>query len=212
MSALSPEKALVFRITHISNVPWILSNGLHCRSSATQDPNFVEIGNPDLIDKRQHWAVPVPPGGVLSDYVPFYFTPYSPMLYNIKTGWNGITKRPMSEIVIFVSSLVTFAEAGIAFVFTDRHALLKTAIFFTSAADLKKLDWKHWQARDFKRDPNDLDKVARYQAEALAHLHVPITALHGIVCYGQDEEQHLTQMVENANVPLKVIRQPGWFL
>ena len=53
MSSLSPEKALIFRITHIANVPWILANGLHCRSSAAQDPDFVEIGNPDLIDKRR---------------------------------------------------------------------------------------------------------------------------------------------------------------
>ena len=30
MSSLSPEKALIFRITHIANVPWILANGLHC--------------------------------------------------------------------------------------------------------------------------------------------------------------------------------------
>ena len=69
MNALSPEKALVFRITHIANVPWILANGVHCQRSATQDPNFVEIGNPDLIGKRERWAVPVRPGGGLSDYV-----------------------------------------------------------------------------------------------------------------------------------------------
>jgi hypothetical protein len=43
-------------------------------------------------------------------------------------------------------------------------------------------------------------------------LHVPITALHGIVCYGQDEEQNLTQMVQNAAAPLKVIRKPDWFV
>ena len=49
----------------------------------------MEIGNPDLIDKRTHRIVPAPPGGTLSDYVPFYFTLYSPMLYNIKTGMEG---------------------------------------------------------------------------------------------------------------------------
>ena len=129
MSSLSPEKALIFRITHIANAPWILANGLHCRSSAAQDPDFEEIGNPDLIDKRTHQIVPVPPGGTLSDYVPFYFTPYSPMLYNIKTGWRGITRRPMSQIVILVSSLPTLAEHGVPFLFTDRHASLVNAIF-----------------------------------------------------------------------------------
>ena len=84
MSSLSPEKALIVRITRIANVPWILANGLHCRSSAAQDPDLEEIGNPDLIEKRTRRIVPVPPGGTLSDYVPFYFTPYLPMLYNIK--------------------------------------------------------------------------------------------------------------------------------
>jgi hypothetical protein len=205
MSALSPERGLVFRIT-------LLANGLHCRSSEAQDPSYVEIGNPDLIERRQHRVVPVPPGGTLSDYVPFYFTPYSPMLYNIKTGWNGITRRPMSEIVIFVSSLTTFAEAGIQFVFTDRHAYLMTATFFTVLADLGRLDWAHWQARDFRHNPNDPDKFARYQAEALAYYHVPIAALHGIVCYGQDQHQELTQMVQKAGASLKVLHKPEWFL
>ena len=46
MSSLSPQKALIFRITHIENVPWILANGLHCRSSGVLDPNYRDIGNP----------------------------------------------------------------------------------------------------------------------------------------------------------------------
>lgn len=33
MSALCPEKALIFRIMHIANVPWALDHGLHCRNS-----------------------------------------------------------------------------------------------------------------------------------------------------------------------------------
>ena len=104
MSSLTPEKALVFRITHIDNVAWIFAIGLHCRNSRTNDPNYHEIGNPDLIAKRAHRVVPIPPGGTLSDYIPFYFTPYSPMLLNIKTGHNGMTKTPMPDIVILAFS------------------------------------------------------------------------------------------------------------
>lgn len=83
---LNPDKALIFRITHLNNVPWVLDNGLHCRSSDILDPNFVIIGNLELIEKRQCRVVDVGPGGTLSDYIPFYFTPFSPMMYNIKTG------------------------------------------------------------------------------------------------------------------------------
>lgn len=212
MSALSPEKALIFRITHVANVPWILTNGLHCRNSATQDPNYVEIGNPDLIDKRKHRIVPVPPGGTLSDYVPFYFTPFSPMLYNIKTGWKGIVKRPMSEIVIFVSSLVSLNDRGVPFLFSDRHASLVQATFSNDLSKVNGLDWKIWLARDFQRDPNDPDKLARYQAEALAFQHVPVAAIQGIVCHGAAEEASLKEMVHNSAPDLAVHSRPGWYV
>ena len=212
MSPLSPDKALIFRITHIANVRWILANGLHCRTSATQDPNYVEIGNPDLIDKRQHRVVPVPPGGTLSDYVPFYFTPYSPMLLNIRTGWNGIVKRPMSEIVILVSSLGFLRDQSVPFLFSDRHASVVQANFWSDMADLNRLDWKIWQTRDFKRDPNDPDKLTRYQAEALAHLHVPVSALQGVVCHGAAEETSLQEMVHNSQQVLAVHSRPGWYV
>ena len=129
MSRISRENAFIFRITHIENVPWLMENGIHCSNSDKRDPNFHPIGNPDLIDKRTHRVVPVPPGGTLSDYVPFYFTHHSPMLYNIKTGYNGIRMTPMSEIVILVTSLHRVAEDQLPFVFTDRHAYLQAAQF-----------------------------------------------------------------------------------
>ncbi len=85
---LNPEKALIWRIVHRDNLPWILDNGLHCASSELQAPQYVNIGNVDLIDKRRTRCVPIAPAGVLSDYVPFYFTPFSVMMKNIHSGWS----------------------------------------------------------------------------------------------------------------------------
>jgi hypothetical protein len=213
MSSLTPKKALIFRITHIENVPWILANGLHCRNSKKVDPNYRDIGNPDLIAKRASRTVPIPPGGTLSDYIPFYFTPYSPMLLNIKTGHNGMKQTPMRDIVVLASSLHTLKEQGIGFVFTDRHAYLRTAddAFSSDLDDLKRIDWKILQARDFKRDPNDPGKFERYQAEALVHRRMPIAALAGIVCHGATQEAQLQKLVQNANLELKVAARPGWY-
>src|ERR1043166_8185164 len=129
MVALTPQKALIFRIVHIQNVPWALDNGVHCRNSEQRDPNYREIGHPDLINKRTHREVPIPPGGTLSDYVPFYFTPHSPMLLNIKTGYNGMRQTPMPDIAILISSLPKLLEQGVPFVFTDRHAYVAAAQF-----------------------------------------------------------------------------------
>lgn len=207
--ALTPDNATIFRITHIDNVPWILKNGIHCRNWPTRDPNFREIGNPDLIAKRGHRDVPISPGGTLSDYVPFYFTPHSPMLYNIKTGFGGITRRPMSEIAIFVSSLPKIVECKVPFVFTDRHAYVAAAQFSSDLKDLDRIDWRILQARDFERDANDLGKGERYQAEALIHASVPVTALLGIVCHGTAQEAWLHSEIEQNSIALAVAARPG---
>jgi hypothetical protein len=182
MSSLNPEKALIFRITHIANVPWLLDHGLHCRNSVEFDPNFRNIGNPDLISRRHQRTVPAAPGGTLSDYVPFYFTPYSIMLFNIKTGYGGVPKQPNHQIVILVSSLRRVAELGIQFVFTNQHAYPVTAEYFNNLDDLGRVDWPLLQARDFRHDPEDPGKKERYQAEALVHRHLPVAGLLGIGC------------------------------
>lgn len=129
MVDLTPDRARIFRITHLANVPWILGNGLHCNSATVHDPNFVSIGNADLIAKRTKRVLPPPATGTLDDWISFYFTPFSPMLYNIKTGWNGIQKRPMQEIVLLTSTLHNFLAEGVVFVFSDRHAYLQIAKF-----------------------------------------------------------------------------------
>jgi len=212
MSDLSPEKALIFRIMHIDNVPWMLEHGLHCQNGKSTDPNYIQIGNPDLIDRRQHRHVPGPCGGTLSDYVPFYFTPFSPMLHNITTGWNGITKRSMSEIVTIVSALPRLVEQSIPFVFSDRHAYLVSAKFSSDSADLHRLPWDLWAAKDFARDASKPAKFERYNAEALVYQHVPVSALQGIVCQGPAEEARLKEMVHNAAVDLAVHARSGWYV
>lgn len=189
-----------------------LRTGFTCKSSAVQDPDFVQIGNPDLIAKRAHRRVPGPHGGTLDDYVPFYFTPFSPMLLNIKTGWNGMQKRSMHEIVLLTSTLHTLATDAVPFIFSDRHAYLQLARFSDTLDDLGGwVDWKILGARDFARDPNDPGKFERYQAEALIYKHVPVAALNGIVCHGTDQEAFLRDVMQNTQVQLPVASRPGWF-
>jgi hypothetical protein len=60
VNGLTPERALIFRITHIDNVPWILDHGLHCRNSSELDRSYRDIGNPDLIAKRAARRVLIP--------------------------------------------------------------------------------------------------------------------------------------------------------
>jgi hypothetical protein len=211
-SDLNPEKALIFRIVHRDNVPWILDHGLHCRSSGVVDPNYVEIGNPDLISKRNYHPVPTAPGGTLSDYVPFYFTPFSPMLLNITTGWAGIRKREKAEIVIMVTSLHHLKTQNVPFLFVDRHAYLVAAQFYTELDKLDQIDWQLLQRRDFRADPDDPSKKEKYQAEALVHRHLSVNSLLGFVTYDDEVKLAIDQALTNRAMTAKVVKKPGWYL
>jgi hypothetical protein len=211
MNILTAEQARIFRITHIDNVPWILANGLHCRSSNRLDPNYIDIGNQDLIDKRRRRVCQTGPGGTLSDYIPFYFTPCSPMLLNIKTGYNGVKQRPMREIAILVSSLHRVGQGGHQFLFTDRHAYVQAARFSGDLQDLDWIDWRILQARDFKKDPEDPGKSERYQAEALIHRFLPASSLAGIACFGPEQKQRIDRHAEELSVAVKVLPKPEWY-
>lgn len=208
---LNPEKALIWRIVHRDNLPWILDNGLHCGNSGVLAPNWVSIGNQELIIKRSCHPVPLPPHGFLNDYVPFYFTPFSPMVMNIHSGRGGIQRRTKEEIVILVSSLRKIDEMKLRWLFTDSHAYYEWADFYSDLDDLDKIDWPILQARDFKRDPDDPAKFERYQAEALVHRHVPVNALLGIVCYSEKEEKRIERLVAARAMSVPVHARPGWY-
>jgi len=208
---LNPDKALIWRITHRRNLPWILDNGLHAGNNAARSPDWVTIGNQELIDRRAHRAVPLPPGGVLNDYVPFYFTPFSPMMYNIYTGRGGVPRVANADIVILVSSLHRIAALELPYAFTDRHAYTITANYYNDLTHLNAIDWPLLQQRNFQRDPDDPEKVERYQAEALVHRQAPIQALLGAVCYNEAVRGELQQQAEGLGVALDIRCLPGWY-
>jgi ssDNA thymidine ADP-ribosyltransferase DarT-like protein len=193
MKDLNPQLARIFRIVHIS------------------DPNYVNIGNASLIDKRTRRYVPIPPGGPLSDYVPFYFTPFSIMMYNIKTGYGGITRRDNTDIVMFVSSIHRLDELGVPFVFTNQHAYAVDTEFYNDLQHLGEIDWQLLQRRDFKTDDNDPGKQLRYQAEALIHKYMPLKAILGIVCVNDVVRGSLESLLDQRSIELAVRSMPTWY-
>lgn len=208
---LNPTKALIWRITHRHNLPWLLANGLHSGNSSVQSSDWICLGNPELITKRSNRQVPIPPHGVLNDYIPFYFTPFSVMLKNINTGWGGIQKYDNLDIIFLVSSLPHLQQQNIPFLFTDSHAYHQYANFYEDVNNLDKIDWTILQQRDFRRDPNDPGKFERYQAEALIHRHCPISGLLGIICYTDELQTEIEQLVAQHNSPLKVHQRRNWY-
>lgn len=206
---LKPDQAHIFRIVHRRNLSDLLDHGCVCRNGV-QFQSYVEIGNQELIARRKDKQVPCAPYGTLSDYVPFYFTPYSPMLYNIKTGY-GVPQQSMSDILIPVSSLPHLASKGIQFVYSDRHAYLRTALFSNELSDLEqRIAWKALQERDFSK--SDVDRFEKYQAEALVYKHVPLDALHAIMCHNDSVKADVEKAAADKGISMKIVTDPTWYL
>lgn len=118
---------------------------------------------------------------------------------------------PNEKVVIFVASLHNLNHIENPFVFTDRHAYLVSAQFYSDLGDLERIDWPLLQSKNFRRDPDDPGKLERYQAEALIYQHLPIEKLTGIVCYTDWGLNHIQQLADSNGVDLTVKKLPGWY-
>lgn len=127
----------IFRMIHYSNLEFILEHGLHTKNSLACDPNYINIGDVQLIEQRQNFHVGInPPGGDLGDYIPFYFGGHSPMLLNIKTGYRGIQQRPQDELIYIVCRISEIVSQCPEWCFTDGHAKNNITEFYNNVTDL----------------------------------------------------------------------------
>ena len=63
-------------------MPHVMKYGLVHNDSPFASDSFVPIGDMSVMDARS--TKQLPDGSFLSEYIPFYFGPRSPMLYNIQ--------------------------------------------------------------------------------------------------------------------------------
>ena len=204
MTQHTTQHLFICRMTHIDNVSFIVQNGLWSKLSPVQDPNFVSIGNPDIIDKRTNKTVVVnPPGGVLGEYVPFYFSGHSPMLFNIATGY-GVKKVPQKDIVFLVCDALEIVNAGIPYCFTDGNATKAISKFYNTLYGLRELDWPCIHATIWKNTEDDYDRVRKKMSEFLVKGHVPAGMIREIIVKNPEVEQRVTAMLGHSLSDCKI--------
>lgn len=202
MNALT--KTRIYRLTHHKNLPFIFRNGLHCANSTVKYPAFVNIGFQSLINSRGLTPVKVEPGGVLNDYVPFYFTPRSPMLFMIHKGKVPDYKGTQEELVYLVSNVEVIQEAGVPFVFTDRHAKLGYAEHYNDYNQLAELDWETIRSDNWGQQYGVIKKEIK-QAEFLVHQSLPLNLVQGIICHNDQIHRIVEAAMKDAGVSLPVV-------
>jgi hypothetical protein len=179
-----------------------------CREHAEADPNYINIGDSNLIQNRSDYPVGIaPPGGTLGEYVPFYFGPHSPMLLRIRDG-KGVIKRPQSDIVYICCNLSTIITKCKKWCFTDGHAKKKITNFFNKEEDLNKVDWNMVKEKRWSNTDEDEDRMRRKQAEFLVNNYVPTDCIGGIVVYDEKAKVVIETILAKLKLNLQVRISP----
>ncbi|HMT54904.1 MAG: DUF4433 domain-containing protein [Saprospiraceae bacterium] len=210
MPGQQPNIVSVFRIVHIDNVEYLLKHGMFTRNHSMADPNYINIGDSGLIAQRNTYPVSInPPNGVLGDCVPFYFGPLSPMLFNIKTGYRGITQRPQSEIVYIVCIVNTLIDNCKEWCFTDGHAKNAITGFYNNIDNLSEVDWNMVAERQWSNTEDDFDRMRRKQAEFLVKNHVPVNCISSIVVLNEARKTFVEEITTRLGLEISVQVNPN---
>ena len=126
----------IYHITPIWKLPSIVtSGGLNCDAEAPQDKKG-GIAHDHIKERRARREVKAGPGGMLADYVPFYFAPRSPMLYVNHKKRIPTNPEGQEPILYLVSSTELVVENDLPFVFTNGHADMQLIDFFDDLQSL----------------------------------------------------------------------------
>lgn len=195
----------IFRMIHYSNLEFILKHGLYTKNSRMKDPEYINIGDIQLIEQRQNFHVRIdPPGGDLGDYIPFYFGGHSPMLLNIKTGYRGIQKRPQDELIYIVCRIKDIIAQCPAWCFTDGHAKNKLTEFYNDIKDLTHVDWEIVSTQFWGNDEANMDRMRRKQAEFLVKDCVPVSCVAGIIVKTADREVYVKTILSRLSIEIPI--------
>ncbi len=207
-----PSPVYLYRIIHISNLPYILKLGKITTSvHPDADPNYEGIGDKTLIQSRSGKRIILPPGGTFTDYVSFYFGQRSPMLYNIRFGFMDVKKCPQEEIIYLVTTMEEIEKENLPYVFFDGHGYHNFSEIYNKRSDLKQIDWKTAKAIQWNDTAEDTDRKRRKQAEFLVHREVPLTSILGIAVYNEKSRIAVEEMIEKSKKKIKVIVKNNWY-
>jgi hypothetical protein len=207
---MAKKQIHIFRIIHRNNLNILLKSGEIVAPSFSSSNDYVPIGEVELIGLRKNKVIPVSPGGILKDYVAFYFGTRSPMLYAIWKGFQ-VERKPQEEIIYLVSTLDLLEENDLRYVFTDGHAFAEITQFYNDRNDLNQLDWTTIAALRWENNSQDNDRKRRKQAECLVYKSVPISAIKAIGVYNQSSHDYIATVFKENNYSIPIHIKPNFY-
>ena len=211
----TPKRGLLYHFTHISNLASIAEHGLFCDGAIETDQADLlttEVAEPSIKAKRRRRPVPAGPGGVVADYVPFYFSARSPMLGAIHSGRVPSYPDGQDAVIYLITDIQRLLAAGTEFVFTDRNAALEVARYGTDLTLLDEfVDWPLMEGKMWHNTEDQPGRMERRMAEFLVHRHVPWHAFLGIAAINDQRCRVATDVLASVGISTQVRSRPGWY-
>jgi len=192
----------IYHITHINNLPSILEAGGLIPNSQLkkQQINYLDIAHENIQNRRAKTPVPCSAGGFLHDYVPFYFAPRSPMLYAIHKGNVAGYQEGQNSVIYLVAYVEQIESQGLAFAFTDGHAVMAYTSFYDNLEALEhEIDWELMGEKYWANTPDDPDRKFRRQAEFLVDQFCPWETIKEIGVINQSIQTQVEQLLQTIN-------------
>lgn len=203
-----PFPTPIYHFTHISNLSSLISSGgIICKSGVDSSSISYKSSAYDTVQEhREIFQVPVEPGGVIHDYVPFYFNSLSPMLFAIHRG--NLPGIDMREVVFFKTTAQQVENAGKLFVFTDGHGIMALTDYYNDLGELNEVPWNVVMAKYW----NDFTDGSRLrQSEFLVHSKLDWALIETIGVYNQTMKVHVEGLIQHLAHKPSVEIKLGWY-
>lgn len=203
--------------THVDNLPRILADGCLRSDNAVGARLVTDVGARGIKEQRRRRMVPCPPGGVVADYVPFYYAERSPMMYRIacdhRDGAPGRYPGGDDPLVYLVSSVDRVAGAGLKWVASDGNCAVEITRFTNDPDELTTLiDWPLMGQRMWRNEPDDQDRMRRRTAELLVHQEFPVRLILGYVVRTSTRQQQVERILDAAGIANPYVNvRPSWY-
>ncbi len=210
-----PTPTWVYHFTRIEHLLTVVESALLCDRQAQADGLLaIEVGNTGIKARRATRPVPVRPGGVVADYVPFYFAPRSPMMFAIERGNVAGYTQGTDRVVYLATTADKLLAAGLDPVMTDRNAVLDYTEF-TQLRDGEPadgfIDWALMGERYWSDTEAYPDRRERRMAECLVLSAVPWDAFLFVGAKSQTVADEVQELIGSGGSAPRVATRPGWY-
>lgn len=219
-----PKPLRIFHITAIPNLGSIAKSKMLHSNGVLQKKKLAHenIAYQGAQGTRATKLVAKPPGGVVHDYVPFYFAPRSPMLMTIDKGNVEGCPYRQQHIAHLQTTVEIVVEKGLPFVFYDYNATLSIATCYNNLKDLDKINWELFHetpqmdgyCKYFHSRVDDSRYILRRetrQAEFLVYNSVPLNLIQLVGVYNAEKAAEVKQIFDDAKIDIKIEVKPAWY-